>query len=272
MLSATAPRTSDRGMKFQLGVPLPENHEREEEHIRHCTSCQAIWPAYYTQQLFDFRYTLAQITDSWSRIPEYKRLRLQSKLMKWQLKLFKQLKTKTTGRHIFFQMNFHRFFDEDSTYQSRLTFCNAHFTALEPIEKAYYDTLGRMARNDGWLTSPDTPKYIKRQYRIHKKNSYKSPLKKPRGAYHEFMHEQQRTRPELANVDTIELAKLCREPYSKLPPEEVERYKKIYYTNMEQYKKQDLIERFKYQEKCKLDLFTKNHDSDTHFLNCSTNS
>jgi hypothetical protein len=255
-MSSTAPRVHDRGIVFQLGVELPVNNPREAEHIRHCTQCQAIWPAYYCQQLFDFHYSLETISNDWCCIPEHVRVRMQSKLMKWQTRLFKSTKIKLTGRHVFFQLNYHRFYDENTSYKQRLHCCNGDFAALPPNEKEYFDVLGRMRSNNKWIHSPDTPLYLKRQYRLYKASIYKCPLKRPRGAYHEFIKEYTSQHPELAEMSPITLAKICVEPYKRLSEREVEYYKNLYKKNMEEYKKQDLIERFKFQDKRKQDYYS----------------
>ena len=253
---STAQRKCDRGMTYQLGVELPVNNPREEEHIRHCTQCQAVWPAFYSQQFIDYGYSLTQISQDWCCIPEHLRIRMHPKLIKWQTKLFKSTKIKLTGRHIFFQMNYHRFYDETTGYRERLVLCNGDFASLPPDQKAYFDTLGRINSNDTWMKSSTTPLYLKRQFRLYKDSIYKCPLKKPRGAYHEFIKEYQRDRPELADANPITLAKMCVEPYKQLPPHQIEFYKNQYKVNMEEYKKQDLIERFKFQNKRKQDYFT----------------
>jgi hypothetical protein len=239
---STAPRIHNRGIKNQLGVPLPLNNEREEDHLRHCRQCQAIWPAYYSQQLIEYHLSFNEISDSWCRIAEHKRLRLYSSLLKWQHKFFKHTKSKPSARQVFFDLNQHRF-DED--YATRRGLCNAQFTSLSDTEKSYFNAL---SLHDRWLTDSNTPMYLKRQYRLYKEHAYKSTLKRPCGAYHEYLNEQKQLHPELTKLSSVQLAKQCRQGYRNLSPEQVQHYKDLYHQHLEEFKKQDLLHRIQFQE------------------------
>ena len=195
------------------------------------------------------------ISEEWCSIPEHCRIRMYSRLIKRQNKFFKNTKVKLTSRHLFFKMQYHRFYDEGTTYKQRLVYCNAEFDALTLEERAYYKALCKTYSNRAWLHHPETPIYMKRQYKLFQSLTYKSTLKRPCGPYHEFMIEYQKQHPNLAGISSVALAKLCREPYSQLPPEELERYKTLFNTHMEEFRKQDLIERFKFQEKNKKNYF-----------------
>ena len=255
--TTTAPRTHNRGILHQLGVPLPCNNEREVDHLRHCTQCQAIWPAYYSQQHMTLHFSLLFMSEAWCRIPEHRRIRLYSSLLKWQQKLFKKTKAKPSARQVFFDLNQHRFDQED--YATRRGLCHAHFTSLSETEKSY---LKAIALDRHWLTAADTPLYLKRQFKLFKDNAFKSTVKRPCGVYHEYLNEQKQLHPELAQLSTVQLAKQCREGYHQLPPQEIQRFKQLYRQHLEEFKKQDLLERIQFQESRQSNFMTCDDDDD----------
>jgi len=249
-------KQEERSLTFRMGVPLPIGNPREIDHLRHCNHCQSIWPAYYSQYKLEFNSSLEYISNEWNRTPEHQRLKKARSLVLWKERYFKNTKIKSTSRHYYQHLYYHRFFDVNSTFRTRVLMCQAEFDMLPPDYKEYYHQLHKKYSRSAWLTRPDTPKYMKREFKVFQDNQYKSPFKRPVGPFHIFVEDMKAQDPSLKNYTMISAIKICKQRFNELSPEVQAEYNRRFQERLAEFKRLDIEERFKFENKRKSQYYS----------------
>jgi len=248
-------KQEERSLAFRMGVPLPLSNARETDHLRHCSHCQSIWPAYFSQYKLEFNCSLEYISNEWNRTPEHQRLKKARSLVLWKERFFKNTKIRSTSRHYYQHLYYHRFFDVNSTFRTRVLMCQAEFDMLPPDYKEYYHELHKKYSRSAWLTRPDTPKYMKREFKVFQDKRYKCPYKRPVGPFHIFVEEMKAQDPTLKNHTMISAIQLCKERFSELSPEILTQYQQKFKERLAEFKRLDIEERFKFENKRKSEYY-----------------